>query len=239
MKITSTEVKNSFGKYLRLCRTEPVYITKNGEVIAKLVDHVSDQECSYERVNEAITEYEVDRLRMSFDEFEKMNDESTIRLEYINGEVYMLSAPGVSHQRIISRLHVAFDRFLETSACDVFMSPFDVTLLNKQNKKNLVQPDLMVLCNWKDDTNERDRYTGIPRLVVEVLSPGNTRKEMMTKLHLYMTSGIEEYWIVDPVLGDVIVYQFSDLSISQTKLFGIDDICSSFIYSDFSFNLKE
>ena len=38
MSITATELKLNLGKYLQLCRTEDVLITKNGKVIAKLTN---------------------------------------------------------------------------------------------------------------------------------------------------------------------------------------------------------
>ena len=36
MNITATELKESLGKYLALASTEDIYVTKNGNVIAKL-----------------------------------------------------------------------------------------------------------------------------------------------------------------------------------------------------------
>lgn len=36
MSITATEFKQNLGKYLELCETEDILITKNGKAIAKL-----------------------------------------------------------------------------------------------------------------------------------------------------------------------------------------------------------
>ena len=237
MKITSTEVKNSFGKYLRICSVEPVYITKNGEVIAKLVNYIETYENNY--VNEAIVSYDLDRVYMSFEAFEEMNASSNIRYEYINGEVYMLSSPGVKHQRIVSRFHIALNTYLSKLSCDVFVAPFDITIKNKKKHWNIVQPDLMVLCDWQDDTDEKDRYRGIPNLVVEVLSHSNSKKEMITKLNLYKASGIEEYWIIDPYLSEVLVYQFKDNSIINIEVYSDNEIAKSFVYANFEFCVKE
>lgn len=237
MKITSTEVKNSFGKYLRLCSVEPVYITKNGEVIAKLVNYTEGYENDY--VKDAIVAYDTDRVYMSFEVFEEMNASSNIRYEYINGEVYMLSSPGVKHQRIVSRLHIALNTYLSKMSCDVFVAPFDITIKNKNKNWNVVQPDLMVLCDWQDNTDEKDRYRGIPNLVVEVLSPSNSKKETITKLNLYMASGIEEYWIIDPYLSEVLVYQFKDSKIINIEVYSNNETAESFIYDNFEFNVKE
>jgi len=262
MKVTSTDIKNSFGKYLRFCATEPVYITKNGKTIAKLINHSEEDEIieesahlrevydvdrrynvvyARERVAEASESYNLDRLTMTYDEFLKMNENSQNRYEFIDGEIYLLSAPSVFHQRIVSRLHIALDKFLVGKPCDVFESPFDVKLYRRGNEKftNVVQPDVLVVCNWRDELNDKGRYEGIPRLVVEVLSPGNTRKEMFTKLDLYRDSGIEEYWIIDDLRHLVIIYKFEDYDVVATKVYKGEDVCSSFIYEGFEFVVAE
>lgn len=38
MPITATELKNNLGKYLLMSATEDVVITKNGKIVAKLVN---------------------------------------------------------------------------------------------------------------------------------------------------------------------------------------------------------
>lgn len=262
MKVTSTEIKNAFGKYLRICSVEPVYITKNGEVIAKLLNHTEADEIiedsinlrkvfnvddamnrMYEanRVAEAVEKYNLSRIKMSYEEFASMNEDATQRYEYIDGEVYLLGALSVFHQRIVSRFHIAMDRYLEGKACDVFVSPFDVTLLRKGNANftNIVQPDLLVVCDWKKDTDEKGRYIGTPKLLVEVLSPGNSNKEMFTKLDLYRDSGVSEYWVIDPVRCNAIVYLFENYSIAKVMTYTEHDVCESFVYPGFKFRVSE
>lgn len=234
MKVTSTEVKNAFGKYLRICSVEPVYITKNGEVIAKLLNHTESDEIIEDSIN-------LNRIKMNYEEFVSMNEDATQRYEYIDGEVYLLGSPSVFHQRIVSRFHVEMYRYLEGKSCDVFVSPFDVTLLRKGNANftNIVQPDLLVVCDWTKDTDEKGRYLGIPKLLVEVLSPGNSNKEMFTKLDLYRDSGVSEYWIIDPLRGNAIVYQFENYSIARVMTYTEHDSCESFVYPGFKFRVLE
>lgn len=262
MKVTSTDIKNSFGKYLRLCTTEPVYITKNGKTIAKLLNHtieddiiensnnlsklydvegIISKDYMPSRLAESLEAYNLDRLSMGIEEFNVMNKDANNRYEFIDGEVYMLAAPSVFHQRLVSRLHIAFDQYLKGEACDVFVSPFDVTLYRQNNNKftNIVQPDLLVICNWRDDVSDNGQYMGIPKLVIEVLSPGNSKKEMITKLDLYKDSGIEEYWIVDDVKNQVIIYHFKNYEIVGTRIYKAGELCKSFVYDEFEFNAVE
>ena len=47
---------------------------------------------------------------------------------------------------------------------------------------------------------------GSPDLVVEILSIGNSKKEMDTKFDLYQENKILEYWIVDPFQKIILIY---------------------------------
>jgi len=44
MIITATEAKTNLGKYLVLSRTEDIFITKNGTIIAKLTAPAEDKD---------------------------------------------------------------------------------------------------------------------------------------------------------------------------------------------------
>lgn len=260
MKVTSTAMKNEFGKYLRLCANEPIYITKNGKTIAKLMNHNERDEIIEDSVNlrklyhvdeyehrdypadivaESAESYNQSPFEMTLDEFNAMNMDATKRYEYIDGRIYMLASPNVYHQRIISKLHVALDKFLTDKPCDTFESPFDVTLLRRGDEKftNIVQPDLLVICDWRKDLDDKGKYMGIPRLVVEVLSPNNTVKETMTKLDLYRDSGIEEYWVIDPNTHMVLIYAFEGYSIKKVAPYSKGTTCKSYIYDGFEIEM--
>lgn len=129
------------------------------------------------------------------------------RVELIKGKVFKMSpAPGPNHQRISGKLIMQIMPVFEGTACSVFHAPFDVRLpIPKAGKDTtVVQPDLCIIC----DRSKIDRRgcDGAPDLVVEILSPGNSRHEMDTKFGLYQESGVKEYWIVEPAERAVFVY---------------------------------
>ena len=49
--------------------------------------------------------------------------------------------------------------------------------------------------------------SGVPDLAVEVLSPGNTKREMAEKVKEYFTAGARSVWVVNPKLKTVMVYR--------------------------------
>lgn len=207
--ITATEFKRNLGHYLdNVQNKEEVYITKNGHRIARLAPIYTDAE-EYFMVKEEAEYY--GNLTVSYEEFLEIAENTEHRLEYLNGEIYQMASPTVTHQRIVGNLLVSFMIFLKGGPCDAFISPFDVHFKKKDIKNpDVLQPDVFIACDLEENVNEKDRYMGTPTLVVEVLSPSTRSRDAVYKLNTYMLSGVKEYWIVDPADRLVMVYEFED-----------------------------
>jgi Uma2 family endonuclease len=125
-------------------------------------------------------------------------------LELIKGKIMQMSpAPNVGHQRISRNLLRFIDNYLTHKKCEAFYAPFDVRLYNRKksiltNKEiyTVVQPDLCVICN--PDLLDQQGCNGAPDWIIEILSKGNSKREMQIKYELYQESGVTEYWIVYP-----------------------------------------
>lgn len=123
------------------------------------------------------------------------------RVELIKGKILKMSpAPALRHQKISMRLSVKMGTFFFQQKCQIFAAPFDVRLPSKDKKGNeiqtVVQPDLCVVCDAAK-LDERG-CIGAPDLIVEILSPGNSKREMKQKFQIYEEAGVLEYWIIDP-----------------------------------------
>jgi len=53
-------------------------------------------------------------------------EKSSSRMEFINGEIFMMSSPDIYHQRILGDLHIIFRNYFEGKKCKPFLAPFDV-----------------------------------------------------------------------------------------------------------------
>lgn len=139
------------------------------------------------------------------DEFFKMREKSEELLEYIDGLVYMSLSPSTKHQRVSSKLQLKLGMFLEDDNGEVFAAPYDVELKSESMEgTKIVIPDISVICNKSGFTDVR--YVGVPDLIVEILSPSNQSYDLITKLNLYMSYGVKEYWIINPMLNSATVY---------------------------------
>jgi Uma2 family endonuclease len=135
------------------------------------------------------------------------------RWELINGIAWNMSpAPSRAHQMLLGELFARFHAWLADKPCQVFLAPFDVALPADPHQAHdevdtVVQPDLSVFCDPTRLTDAGAR--GAPDLVVEILSPWTSKKDLNDKFTLYETRGVREYWVVDPA-GSVQVYRLDD-----------------------------
>jgi Uma2 family endonuclease len=115
------------------------------------------------------------------------------RHEAVYGELLVTPAPRKSHQRVVLRLSLALQPYVETwNLGELFGSPLDLV----HGPDSVVEPDVMVLRPGVEDVDLTDLSAAL--LVVEVLSPSTARQDRFTKRRLYQESGVPAYWIVDP-----------------------------------------
>lgn len=236
MIIKATEIKNNFGKYIKLLDKEDIIVTKNGTPVAKITRQ--DTWGDSGKVCEQNASYRYNGIRLSFGDFMEMYEKTDQRYEYIDGEAYLLSSPRFNHQRILGNLHILFHQWFNGKKCMPYLSPFDVILKKGEDSMNVVQPDLLVICD-QENRNQKDKYTGVPSLVVEILSDSSARMDLVRKLDLYMQTGIQEYWIVNYFNREVIVYRFTDNDIAEMKLFVKEDTVRSFIFDGLAADMKD
>lgn len=235
MKVTSTEVQNNFGKYLKIAsELEDVVITRNGKEIASIIS-CSDRNTVDEG---AVNFYFNDQGKVSYEEFLELTKNSDVRYEYINGQVYVLASPSYRHQIAVDEIFVNFYNWFKGKKCRPLTSPFDVTLVKNKTDFNVVQPDIIVIC----DTNmvdENGKYQGVPTLVVEVISKSTKKKDMLKKLDLYMETGIKEYWLVDPIKEAIQLYVFEDGDIKDYGIYTVDKSIKSEIFEGLEIKLED
>jgi len=153
-------------------------------------------------VREAVRKYNP-LERYTYADYASWDDDN--RYELIDGEVFMMSAPSVEHERISRELFVQLANFLKGKQCEVFDAPFDVCLSGKGDEDDtVVQPDILVIC---DKTKlDKQKYNGAPDMIIEILSPSTTKHDRLRKFNKYLQAGVREYWIADPVDKSIAVH---------------------------------
>jgi Uma2 family endonuclease len=133
-------------------------------------------------------------LLMTVEQYAHLPKRQDVIQELHWGQLIVLERPKMKHTRLQNRLVKLLSRFLEGKGEVNAEMPFralpeydvrsaDVAFVSKER--------------WEGSQNE-DWLRGSPELVIEVLSPSNTKAEMREKAALYLSTGCEEFWVVDP-----------------------------------------
>lgn len=166
------------------------------------------------------------------------------RWELIDGVPYNMSpAPSRRHQGILMRVSLFIGNFLVDKPCQVYFAPFDVRLPDFSEEDDndvstVVQPDLVVVCDEKklDDRGCR----GAPDLVVEILSPSTSRKDIGVKFDLYERNGVREYWIIHPTEESLMIFTLgADGKYGRQKGYGCGDLATSAVLEGLELNIEE
>ena len=243
MIVNATDLKNNLGKYLRDCTKEKIIIASNGRKIAIL--------CAYEEyrgnntkvnsdglVKERAEAFDYKPRIVPYEEFLALTEGNEKRYEYIDGEVYLLASPKTIHQKVLGEIYILFYNWFKGKKCRPMLAPYDITLKRGHDNINVVEPDLVVICDLEENLNEKDYYIGIPTLVVEIISEATRSKDTIKKLDLYMSTGVNEYWIVNPLNREITIYFFKQNDIVKNETYKKNEVAASYIFTGLKVNLK-
>ncbi len=151
---------------------------------------------------------------MGFAEFERRKDEK------INGVIYDMSpAPGYQHGIINGNIYTVIKQGLRNSLSLVSIENLDLKYHLDEND-DYVCPDIMVICDRKH--LKGGTYSGIPKFIVETLSPSTAKRDKTEKKDIYEKAGIEKYWIVSPQ-GSVEIYYLEDGKYLLEQIYMLQD----------------
>lgn len=153
------------------------------------------------------------------------------RAELIDGQLYYMAPPNRRHQKLAGMLYRKIADYIDLNngSCEPYIAPFAV-FLNADNR-NYVEPDISVICDHNKLTDKG--CNGAPDWIIEIVSPGSRRTDYFTKLFKYRTSGVREYWIVDPEKNRILVYNFET---EDTGDYTFADSVQAGIYPGFCIN---
>lgn len=166
------------------------------------------------------------------------------RVELFNGIIEIINPiTYTKHQLISGNLSVIFYPFIKKNKFKIFAAPFDVRLINNRKSTadkeitTVVQPDICVICDLKK-IDERGCLCS-PDLIIEIVSKGNTKKELENKFELYQENGVKEYWVV--LQGDetVVVFDLVRGKYQFRKIYSNDGVIPVKVIKGLEIDLKE
>lgn len=154
------------------------------------------------------------------------------RYELIEGELYVSSAPGIPHQRVLLNLEIGLSDYLRTHPIGILVPGAGAIF----SDYDAVIPDLAFVRHERwDAVVTGEKFTGALDIVIEIVSPGseNRRRDLSVKRKLYARYGVAEYWIVDPQNRSILIFRLRGQSLEEVATLTGDDRLTSPLLPNF------
>lgn len=127
-------------------------------------------------------------------------------VEFSDGSIEVLPMPTDEHQRIVLFFYRMLYSFITASTSGiVLVAPLRVRLKSGKYR----EPDILVLLSQTDHRRENQYWNGAD-LVMEIVSPDDPDRDLVTKREEYAQINIPEYWIVNPQKEAITVLRLQD-----------------------------
>ena len=130
---------------------------------------------------------------MTFEEFEQLPDNPFGHYELRHGVLFDVPPPKIKHFLLQQRLRELLQKAAGESGSIYTEGPFRA---NPKGEFRYADLAYMSGDGWSR-TDPQGYFPGSPEMVIEVLSPSNTRAEMVDRKQVCLENGCIEFWIVD------------------------------------------
>ena len=143
-------------------------------------------------------------------------------VNFSHGRIEVLPMPTDSHQGILGSLLFILGDIARRCGGKLLFAPMPLRIYPGR----ICEPDLLFLADANDPRRQDAYWTGAD-LVLEVVSPDDPQRDLVTKRREYAQAGIPEYWIVDPQSATITVLRLEDASYVEHGVFLHGEVASS------------
>jgi Uma2 family endonuclease len=181
--------------------------------------------------------------RLTFDEWQAL-PETKQKCEVVDGVLLMPPSPADEHQWLGFRIASHISPFVEDRELGlVLMAPRDVLI--RREPLRIRQPDVLYLSAARAEVRRPSDLVGQSRieapldLVIEVISPSNTRRYVQEKLADYHSIGVLECWLLDFRSLSVEVWRLKADSMELVATLGMEDTLRSEVLPGFALPIAD
>ncbi len=173
-------------------------------------------------------------VRFTYQDYLQLPEDK--RYEILDGDLYVVAAPNMRHQRTSLNLAAALlEHVRQRDLGDVFEAPCDVVLADD----NVLQPDIFFVRKERAIIIGDANLQGAPDLAIEILSTHTRAKDLEVKRKIYAKHGVQEYWIVDPDAATIEVLVLSETDYASAGVYGKAERFSSHLLPELNLDLSE
>ena len=164
----------------------------------------------------------------------KLTNQRNRLLEFTDGRIEILPIPTQEHQAISRFLFLALYFFAQGIGGNVFYAPLCLRIRDGKFR----ELDMLLVTDADDPRCRNDYWLGAD-LVVEVVSPDNSDRDLIDKRKDYAEAGIPEYWIANPIADTLTVLVLSGGEYGEHGVFRPGEQAGSPSLLGFSVDVRE
>jgi Uma2 family endonuclease len=181
-------------------------------------------------------------VKLTFEEYLTYDDGTDNRYELEDGVLIPMTPASPIHSDIIELLYDSFKAEIQRQNLDLKVKQGDVGIRTRFSRSR--QPDIAIIQaeDWRRLRQfKKSAILEVPALlVVEVVSPGedNENRDYVKKMTEYAEFGIAEYWIIDPLIEQVMINFLMNGSYQNTIFTGQQRIISQ-LFPDLNLTVEQ
>ncbi|MFN0036115.1 MAG: Uma2 family endonuclease [Saprospiraceae bacterium] len=178
----------------------------------------------------------VRRKILTYEDYAAITPANNGNYELVNGNIVFMSSPTPRHQRVVRRLSNQLENLVrQNDLGEVFFAPLDTSF----DEINTFQPDILFIKKERAHIIGPKKIEGAPDFVVEVLSEGNTPKEMAFKKYIYETFMVGEYWLINLQKKTIAQYLNEEGEFQKLGTFKVSEAVKSVVLEGFQTKLED
>lgn len=154
--------------------------------------------------------------------------------EWHAGKVVLKVSNNERHALIFNFLHILLSMYISLKHLGrVYPDGYSMYISDDLPAR---QPDLMVVFTEHLDRAKHNRLEGPADIAIEIVSPASSAVDRGEKLSEYEQAGVREYWLIDPLREEAVVYSLHDDGHYRRLPLGDDNALVSNLLPEFSFD---
>lgn len=144
---------------------------------------------------------------MTADELFRLPDDNC-RYALVRGELQRMTPAGFRHGAIVANLTVPVGQHVRARRLGIVCGA-ETGFVLERNPDTVLEPDLAFVRRERIPASgvPATFWDGAPDLAVEVLSPGDGRREAAAKVSAWLSAGARVVWVADPRDASVTVHE--------------------------------
>jgi len=175
------------------------------------------------QVTEAGSPSKTRKKRLTYEDYVRLTPPDSGNYELHDGQIIYMASPTPLHQDLAGEIYSDMKAFAKSKQLGkVFIAPLDTLF----DKFNTLQPDVLFISKERLNIIGDKKIEAAPDMVVEVLSSGNTPKEMIRKKFIYESFEVREYWLINLEKESMTQYLLKDGEF-VSQIFSFDEEIAS------------